>query len=81
MTLFADIVDGNALLELVWVGAGAGIGVPAAFAGALLGVTRATELTRDGRRLEALLYGALAVAALALVAAAVVYGIVVMTHK
>ena len=79
--MLASIVDGRALLELVYVGAGAGVCVPAAFGVALLGVTRATDLTRDGRRVEALLYGTLGVLALGLVAAAVVYGIVVMTHK
>jgi hypothetical protein len=79
--LAASIVDGHALLQLVWVGAAAGVGVTAAFGFALLGMSRATDLGRHGRSGEALLYGALGAVALAAVAAAVVYGIVVMTHK
>ena len=79
--LAASIVDGHALLQLVWVGALAGLGVTAAFGVALLGMTRASELGRHGRSGTALLYGALGAVALAVVAAAVVYGIVVMTHK
>jgi uncharacterized membrane protein len=81
MSVLATIVDGDALLELVWVGAAAGVGVPAAFAVALFGVTRAADLSRDGRVVEATLYGVLAVVALVVVTAAVVFGIVVMTHK
>jgi hypothetical protein len=81
VSTLASIVDGHALLQLVWVGALAGVGVTAAFGFALLGVTRAAELGRHGRSGEALIYGALGGLALALVLAAVVYGIVVMTHK
>jgi len=77
----ASIVDGHALLQLIWVGAAAGVGGTAAFGFALLGVTRATELGRHGRSGEALVYGALGAVALAVVIAALVYGIVIMTHK
>jgi hypothetical protein len=79
--LASDIVDGHALVQLLWVGAAAGVGVTAAFAVALLGVTRAAELSRNGRGAEAVVYGALGVLALAAVAAAVVYGIVIMAQK
>jgi H+/Cl- antiporter ClcA len=81
MSPLASIVDWDALLQVIWVGAAAGVGVPALFAVALFGVTRAADLGRDGRRAEAALYGALGLAALAVVTAAVVYGIVVMTRK
>jgi hypothetical protein len=82
MTVLAsDIIDGHALVQLLWVGAASGLGVTAAFGVALLGVTRAAELSRDGRGAEAVIYGALGVIALAGVAAAVVYGIVIMTQK
>jgi hypothetical protein len=79
--LLASIVDGHALLQVIWVGAAAGIGVPAAFGVALLGVTRASDFSRDGRTAEAVLYGALGLVAFAVVVAAVVFGVVVMTHK
>lgn len=81
MNVLASIVDGHALLQVIWVGAAAGIGVPAAFGVALLGVIRASDLSRDGRTAEAVLYGVMGVVALAAVAAAVVFGVVVMTRK
>ena len=81
MSMLATIVDGHALLQLVWVGAVAGVGVTAAFGFALLGVTRAADLGRHGRSGEALVYGAMGALALAVVLGAVVYGIVVMTQK
>ena len=81
MTLLASIVDGEALLELLWVGAAAGLGVPAAFGVALLGATRAGDLRRSGRWVEAGLYAVLGTAALAVVAAAVAFGIVEMAKK
>jgi hypothetical protein len=81
VSTLATIVDGHALLQLVWVGALAGVGVTAAFGFALLGVTRAAELGRHGRSGEALVYAAFGAVALAVVLAAVVYGIVVMTQK
>ena len=81
MSTLASIVDGHALLQLVWVGAASGLGVTAAFGVALLGMSRATELGRHGRSGAALLYGALGAVSLIAVTAAVVYGIVVMTQK
>lgn len=81
MRLVASIVDGQALVKLVWVGAASGVGVTAAFGIALLGATRAADLSRAGRPAEAVLYAALGVAGLAIMAAAVIYGIVVMTTK
>ena len=81
MSPLASIVDGHALLQVVWVGAVTGLGVTVAFGFAILGMSRASELGRHGRSGAALLYGALGAVALAVVAAAVVYGIVVMTHK
>ena len=82
MNLIAgDIVDGHALLQLLWVGAASGVGVTAAFGVALLGVVRATDLSRNGRGAEAVVYAAVGVLGLAAVAAAVVYGIVIMTQK
>jgi hypothetical protein len=81
VSLLGAIVDWDALLQVVWVGALAGVGVPAAFGVALLGVNRANDLSRAGRPAEAAAYGTLGVVALAVVAAAVVYGVVIMTHK
>jgi hypothetical protein len=77
----ASVVDGEALLDVVWVSVAAGIGVTVVFAIAIVGATRAVELSRDGHRVEAIAFGAVAAAALVAVAAAVVLGIVAMTDK
>ena len=52
-----------------------------AYAFAILGGSRAVDLTRSGRSAEAAVFGVLCAVALAVVAAAVVYGIVIMTTK
>lgn len=74
-------VEWEELLEVVWVSLAAGVGVTAIFAIATLGVTRAMDMTRDGRPVEATVYGVIAVVAFVAVLAAVVFGIVVMTSK
>ncbi len=79
--LLGSVVDTDALLEVVWVGFGAGVGVTAAFGVSILGGTRALDLARRGRPGEAVLYGVLGLAAIAFVTAAVVFGVVVMVNK
>jgi hypothetical protein len=80
MTL-ATIVDTADLLEVLWTSALAGVGVTAAYGTALLGIDRAVDNGREGRTVEAAAYGALAVVAGAVVAAALVFGGVVMVDK
>jgi hypothetical protein len=75
------IVNGGELVEVVWTALLAGVGVTCMFAFLILGVTRAADLSRDGRPAEAALFGVVGVVALAVVAAAIVFGIVVMTQK
>jgi hypothetical protein len=75
------VTDWDALLEVVWVSFVAGIGVTAAFAAGLLGATRWVDLNRRRRAGEAAMFGLLGFAGLALFLAAVVFGIIVMTHK
>jgi len=77
----AEVVSGHDLLQVVWVSLVAGIGVTGAFAFAILGGARAVDLTRAGRPAEAALFGVVCALALAAVAAAVVYGIVIMSNK
>jgi len=79
--VLASVVDGKALLQVIWVSIAAGIGVTVAFAIGLVGATRAVDLSRDGHMAEAALYAALAVVATAAVLLAVVFAIVVMTNK
>jgi hypothetical protein len=81
MSLAGSIVDVDALLDVVWTSLLAGIGVTGIFAVAILGGTRAADASRGGRTVAATAFGVLAVVALAGVAAAVVFGIVVMTQK
>jgi len=75
------IVDGGALLNVVWVSLAAGLGVTAAFAVAIVGGTRALDHGRDGRGFEAAVFGIVGAVALAAVLAAIVLGIVVLTDK
>ncbi len=79
--IFASLVEGKELLETVIASVVAGIGVTFAFSVAIWGVGRFADLNREERPLAA--GGALAVGALglAVVAAALVFGIVVMTGK
>jgi xanthine/uracil permease len=77
--VIATVVDWDALLQVIWVSLVAGVGVTAAWGFALLGTTRALENGRDGRPAEAAIYGALAVAGVATVVAAIVFAIVILT--
>jgi hypothetical protein len=79
--MIATIVEGRALLETIVASLLAGVGVTFAFSVAIWGVGRFSDLSRGERPLAAA--GAAVVASLALsgVAAAVVFGIVVMTSK
>lgn len=82
MTPLADpVVEWSAVFHVVWASLLAGIGVTAAFALAILGATRAVEMRRDGHAVAAGAYLVLLALALAVVAGAVVFGIVVMTQK
>ena len=81
MSVLASVVDWEGIRDVVVVSLGAGIGVTAIFAVAIVGATRVMDMSRDGRALEAGAYGVLAVLAFAVVVAAVVFGIVVMTSK
>jgi len=75
------VVDWAGVLEVVWSSLLAGVGVTAVFALGILGATRAMDLRRDGHAAAAGAYVALTAVAFAGVAAAVVFGIVVMTQK
>ena len=78
--MIASIVDTDALLTVVWASLAAGVGVTAVYGLAILGGTRAFESARSGRIPEAVLFGVLGVAAIAAVAAALVFGILVLSE-
>jgi hypothetical protein len=79
--MIATIVNTHDLLEVVWTATVAGLGTTTAYGLAILGVGRAVDHGRRGRPVEAMAYGVLGAVAVAAVAAAVVFGIVVMVNK
>ena len=79
--LLGAIVDGEALLQVVWASLVAGVGVTGVFGVAIVGAARALDMSRDGNPAGAVIYGAIGLLAAAVVLAAIVFGIVVMTSK
>jgi hypothetical protein len=76
--LAGAVVDGGALAEVIAVSFVAGVTVTAAYATAILSLTRLGESRRDRRTLVATAYTWLAGIALAVSVGAVVLGIFVM---
>ena len=73
--------DTAALLELVWAAPLAALTVTVAWGLVIWGSTRAADARRDCRAGVAALHAGVAAIGLALFAAAVVFGLVVMTSK
>jgi hypothetical protein len=81
VTLLGSVVDGHALVEVIWASLVAGIGVTIAACVAIVGGTRFADARREGDAIGAAAFGALAAVGIAAIGAAVVLGIVVMTQK
>jgi hypothetical protein len=79
--LAAAIVDWKTLGKVALASLVTGVGVTVVFSLAIVGAARFADMRRDGRGVEAGAYAALFALSLAVVAAAVVVGIVVMTKK
>jgi hypothetical protein len=79
--MIATVVETKDLLLTVAVSFVAGVGVTTAFAILIFGVARSADMARDERPVLATAAGAVAVAALLVVVASIVAGIVVMTSK
>lgn len=79
--MIASIVDTHDLLEVIWVSIVAGIGLTAVYGVAILGATHAIEAGRRGQATGALLFGALGIVAMAVVLAAIVFGLVTLSDK
>jgi cytochrome c biogenesis protein CcdA len=77
----ATVVETKELLDTVLASLVAGIGVTTVFAILVFGVTRTADMVRDERPVAAAAAGGLAVVAFAVVTAAIVAGIIVMTQK
>jgi hypothetical protein len=78
--VIASIVDTDALLQVIWVSLIAGVGVPASYALAILGSTRAIEFGRDGRIAEAAIFAVVGVVGLGVVIASIVFGILTLIN-
>jgi hypothetical protein len=79
--LLATIVDSKALLQSVAASVIAGVSITAIFCVAIFGFARFADMNRGGRTGAAAAYGVLAGLSLVAFAAAIVFGIIVMTSK
>jgi len=77
----ATVVDTSTLLKVIGASLGAGIGVSAIFALAVLGATRSSDMRRQHRTTVAGAYAILAVVGVLATIAAVTYGVVLTTEK
>jgi hypothetical protein len=81
VTVVPAAVEFGKLVEVVWVSLLAGVGVTAVFSLVIFGSAQSAEHRRQGRGTHATGYGALAVVAMLVVAAGVVFAITVILHK
>ncbi len=79
--MIATVVDVNALLETILAALVTGIGATVIISLAILGAVRFTDASREGRTVEAAMFGALAVVGTVATVGAAVLAIVVMTTK
>jgi hypothetical protein len=75
MLLAAEIIDVDALLNVVWVSFAATVGGTAAFSVAIRGATRFVDLRREGRTLEAGVFAVVAGFGLAICLGGVALGL------
>jgi hypothetical protein len=79
--MIATIVEWKDLWQTVVASVVAGVGITSAFSLGIWGTGQFVELSRGDRQAAATIAGLVALLAFLLVAAAVIVGIVVMTHK
>jgi hypothetical protein len=79
--MLAEIINWDAAWQAVWTAAVAGVGVTVVFSLAVYGATRTADMRREDRPAQAMVYGTVAVAAVAGTLAAVVYAITLITTK
>ena len=77
--LIATVVDTKALLETSVAALVAGVGVALTFSLAILGAARFAEASRARHTVQAVAFAALALVGLTATAAAIAFGILVMT--
>jgi len=79
--LATDIIDGGALLQVIWVSLVAGLVLIGAMSLAIIGFSRAGHERREHRAGPAGVYFALAVAGSGVIAAGVVLAVAIMLNK
>lgn len=77
----SDVIDGGALLQVIWVSLVSGLVLIGAMAVAIVGFTRAGQQRREHRATAAGGYFAAAIAGSGVILAAVVLGVAIMLHK
>jgi hypothetical protein len=75
VALGADLIDVDALLNVVWVSFAAAVGGTAAFSVAILGATRFVDMRREGRGVEAGIFAFVAGLALTICLSGVALGL------
>ena len=81
MIPLAEIVDTNALLNVVWASFAAVVGGTLSFSLAIIGATRFAELRRANRPVEAGMFAALGIAGALVFVAAALLGLTLMIEK
>jgi hypothetical protein len=81
MTPFAAIVDGHALVQILWVSAAAGIGLSFVFSLAIASAARAGQQRRGGSPGLAVAWWVVTAACCVLCAGAVAFGVATMLSK
>ena len=79
--MIATVVDWTALRDVVVASLAAGVGIMAAFSFAILGMARFAEMRRHERMVASWASAGLVILGLAVSAAAVVFGIILMASK
>lgn len=79
--MIATIVDTEALWQTIAAAFIAGVGTTIVFSLAILGAARFAEANREGHRVAAAAFGTLMIFGLLATAAAITFGVIVMTTK
>jgi hypothetical protein len=78
--MFGAVVDGGALLNVIWVSAVAGVGLTIVFSLTIAGAARASHHRREGQIVAAGAWAVIAALCALVCAATVVVGVTVMLH-
>jgi hypothetical protein len=77
----AAVVNTHLLVRMLYTSLVAGIGVSLVFSVAVLGMVRAGDMRREQRPVAAASYAALGAVGVALTAALIVYGLILLARK